>query len=252
MAPTITCTGLALLAILLGACGQGSGNAGGAPDASHATPDGGVADAAPSTGDAAVSGDAAIDAPPDAPPPDDPFDDASCPGPTLTNAELVALFTPGETYHTLGAYTLSSRTRACNEVTGCGDWGPEAQAHADPPAGNVTGGFALGGTVRLYAYAYSGRAYVRVQLVDASETSAGNGTTDFDAEVDTAPDATATFEHADGYDYEAENVLYIPPIPTTRELPADFAVTITSSCVRVVGLPTATQQTKSYALLTRF
>ncbi len=62
-------------------------------------------------------------APPPPPPTDgDPFDPNYCTGASISRAEFLARFAPGETTAKLGDITLRVRQRQCQDQTGCQDW----------------------------------------------------------------------------------------------------------------------------------
>ncbi len=56
----------------------------------------------------------------------DPFDPDTCNQHGMTDDEALAKFAPGTDRAPLGTLQMSSRSRACNTVTGCGAWGPSA------------------------------------------------------------------------------------------------------------------------------
>lgn len=69
-------------------------------------------------------------APPPPPPPvnDDPWNPASCAGTPATVADFAGRFAPGATKAYLGNYHVQVRTRDCNEISGCTEWRPYADA----------------------------------------------------------------------------------------------------------------------------
>lgn len=54
--------------------------------------------------------------------------DLGCSGAELEASELIALFAPGTTTASLGAYTIEARSRECTGVTGCTAWQDDASA----------------------------------------------------------------------------------------------------------------------------
>lgn len=52
----------------------------------------------------------------------DPFDPSLANAPSLTEAEAIAFFAPGESQVHIADFEFSMRTRQCNELTGCGQW----------------------------------------------------------------------------------------------------------------------------------
>ncbi len=66
--------------------------------------------------------------PPPPPPPvaGDPFEPSYCSGPAITQAQAVSRFPAGGTSAQLGRFQVVSRSRTCNQVTGCTAWTQDA------------------------------------------------------------------------------------------------------------------------------
>ena len=128
----------ALAAATLAACASGArtnqGNPGSPSDAAAAADAHADAAAAPDAS-GMIAADASADAPIDAPQlVTDPFDPASCAGPPITQAQLVAKFAMGASTTTLGNYTFAVERRACNQQTGCTAWSTvTAKVQLDDP-----------------------------------------------------------------------------------------------------------------------
>ena len=61
----------------------------------------------------------------------DPFDPASCQGAPMTQADAVSHFNAGSSYTGLGTFTgPQSRSRTCNQLTGCGAWSAGSPGNA--------------------------------------------------------------------------------------------------------------------------
>ena len=212
-------------------------------------------DARPNTTiDSAVgdSPDATPTTPDAAPQSNDPFDDNSCAGDPITFHQAIALFPAGASSVTLGSYVLYTKSRMCNDVTGCSNFGDAIQATAQPPAGNDNGGFGLAGSVRLDAGGGNAGNYLFLNLVDNSSTENAYGTTEFNLDGISDSNMPVPWPTAGGYTFEMLDNLFIPPLPDDGAIVADFTVTMTTSCLRIVGLPNAQQQNNEYALLMRF
>lgn len=91
----------------------------------------------------------------------DPFDPASCSGAPMTLAEFVSHFTAGAHSTELGAYTMMTRNRVCDPVTGCSAWSKTV------PTGNtgIDGVPELAGTAHLVV---GSATTVSLLLADAS------------------------------------------------------------------------------------
>lgn len=53
-----------------------------------------------------------------------PWSVGACGGAPITRAELLTRFAPGSATSSLGRIVMNARQRACQDVTGCGDWQP--------------------------------------------------------------------------------------------------------------------------------
>ena len=223
-------------------------------DATHATIDATTAhtiDAAIATPDAVVvHPDAAT--PDAAPQSNDPFDDNSCLGDPITYSQLIGLFPAGASATTLGSYVLYTKARSCNQVTGCSDFGDSMQATARAAEGNDNGGFGLAGSVQLQAGGGSNGNYVELDLVDSSSDVSFEGVTEFELNNVSQSDTPVTWPTSQGYSYELLDNLFIPPSPDGAAVSANFTISMTSSCLRVVGAPSTAQSENEYALLVRF
>ena len=225
-----------------------------ATDAPHAAFDAPLT----TTADATIGAADAVAVHADATPPDaapqsnDPFDDNSCLGDPITYPQVIALFPAGASTVDIGSYVLYTKTRSCNGVTGCSAFGDSTQATARMAEGNENGGFGLAGFVQLQAGDDGNGAYLDLNLVDFSSDVSFEGITEFELNNITISDVPVPWPTTQGYDYELLDNLFIPPSPDGAAVLGDFSITMTTSCLRVVGAPNSQQNTNEYALLIRF
>ncbi len=136
-------------------------------------------------------------------------------------------------------------------MTGCSPWGPSQQAKAAPPVGNLSGGFLLGGAFGLKTSGSDVAAFWN----DAS-CPAPPGYTCADSITFLSPTMSGALSFPDqpDYAYLVYDNLFIPPSPQDEAWTADFSVTMTSSCARLVSAEVTAQaiQTIQFAALVHF
>ena len=189
-----------------GDAGDGGGTAGGDAAASDASAQHGGTDAAGTTA---------------------PFDPASCPGPSLTQAQAAQFFQPGATQAVIGSYTLSMRQRSCNGVTGCGAWSTPTTA-----VGVALGGGTqpLSGTILLNVQGSS----VVLDLQDSTEEKPYSMGASCSA-VDGSPQSCGAYEYDMGDQWGGSGG-YFPTMAGLTDVDSNDVLlsgVLTAQCLRL-------------------
>ena len=181
----------------------------------------------------------------------DPFDPASCAGASITFAEAVARFPPGQSAVTLSSYVVMRRDRTCNGVTGCSAWGTSYQALAAPPVGNLSGGFPLQGSFGLNV---SGSNVAAFWNDDSCPAPPGYTCADSLSFLSPVTSGPLSFPDQTAYAYLVYDNLFIPPSPQDESWTGDYSLTMTSSCARFVTAEATAQaiETMQFAALVHF
>lgn len=168
----------------------------------------------------------------------DPFDPASCSGAPITLAQFLSEFTPGAHEAALGAYTMMTRKRVCDPLTGCSPWTPTA-----PTGGAGDAIRALNGTARFVVMSASS---IALALRDSSYTS--NSSLTGEAAAVAGPLTFGAGGYSD-YDFSGGNITWIS---------GEWKFAVTAHCARIFTAVPSMQRLdvegteREYATLVRF